>query len=343
MKKGLIITLGVILTISMILASCAPKATAVPPVVVPPTTAPVQATTAPVQATAAPVQPTEVAVVAPVTISFLSIADDLQAQAMKKIVDRFHQIENGKYANVTIQFDAKPTADIEKQLQTAVATNSPLDVIQVDGPAVKHFAYNQLLKDLTADFSAAEMAQWVPQSVSEGSYNGKFYAPPMRQSCSIMWYNPKITEAAGIDVPKTLDAAWTYEEALAAWKKTTIDQNGDGVPEVWGILLGQGPYWGDYEYDLAARSAGAPGSPTFQGIAPDGVTFTGYFNTPEAVTAFEFVEKLYTTEKVATTEPIWDSFFTGNVAFNIYPDRLLGQIEESIPGRTCCSSSATLF
>jgi len=317
MRKYLLFGIAVLLILSFSLAACGPKET-------------------PQDVTTEPGKEEDVGDQGetdktPVTISFLTIADDLQAQAMDLIVKRFHEMEDGKYAHITIQFDAKPAAEIRNQLQNAVASGVPLDIIQVDGPQVKHFAYHKLLKDLSQDLTEEEMAQWVPQSIAEGSVGDAFYAPPMRQSCSIMWYNPEITDAAGIDVPNTLEEAWTYEEALDAWQKTTIDEDGDGVPETWGVMLGQGPYWGDYEYDLAARSAGVPGSPSFEGLGPDGITFEGYFNTPERVAAYEFVEKLYQEYKVATTEPIWDQYFTGGIAFQIYPDRLLGQIDKQYP------------
>lgn len=326
MKKGLLIILGVLLSISMILAACTPKEE-------------VAEVEEPVVEEPVGEEPSEEVVGSePVTIQFLSIADDLQVQAMDLIVKRFHEIEDGKYAHINIQFDAKPSAEINKQLQTSVAAGAPLDIIQVDGPEVTHLAYLGLLKDLKPDFSSEEIAQWVPQSVAEGSYKDGFYAPPMRQSCSVMWYNPEITDAAGIDVPNSVEEAWTYEEALEAWKKTTIDENGDGVPEVYGIMLGQGPYWGVYEYALTTRSAGEEGSPTFQNVAPDGVTFDGYFNSEEAVETWEFVESLYQEYKVASTEPTWDVFFTGALAFNFYPDRILGQIKNQYPDAPIAAS-----
>ncbi len=321
MKKYLLVGIGLLLILSFAFAACAPAAEE-------PMETDQEETTAEEEEEEEPAEDTSME---PVTLSFLTIADDLQAQAMDQIVQRFHEMEDGKYAHITIEFDAKPTAEIRNQLQNAVAAGLPLDIIQVDGPEVKHYAYHNLLKDLSGDLTDEEMAQWVPQSVEEGSLGDAFYAPPMRQSCSIMWYNPDVTDAAGIDVPNTLEEAWTYEEALDAWQKTTIDEDGDGVPEVWGVILGQGPYWGDYEYDLIARSAGEPGSPSFEGIAPDGVTFDGYFNTDERVEAFEFAEALYQDYKVSPTEPIWDQFFVGGVAFQIYPDRLLGQIANQYP------------
>ena len=37
------------------------------------------------------------------------------------------------------------------------------------------------------------------------------------------------------------------DEAWDAWLKTTVDDSGDGVPDIWGLRWGQGTWWGDYE------------------------------------------------------------------------------------------------
>ena len=98
------------------------------------------------------------------------------------------------------------------------------------------------------------------------------------------------------------------EEALAAWEDTTIDSNGDGVPEVWGVRWGQGTWTGDYEHGIFRRSNGAVGSPTYAGMGEDGLTFRGYLDTPEAVAAMQFYQDLHLVSKVTPVEPITRDF-----------------------------------
>jgi fructooligosaccharide transport system substrate-binding protein len=259
-----------------------------------------------------------------VTLTFLKFADELDALALEIIEERFHEIEGGRWSYVNIEYDAKPFEELFTAIETAVATGSDIDIIQVDGPDMKHFAYNGVLMDLTDHFTQEEMAQWAPQSVIEGSIGDRFYGPPFNQSCSVMWYNTDITDAVGLDVPTTLEDAWTYEEALPAWQRTTLDDNGDGVPEVYGVLLNQGWGWGDYEMRLPGRSAGTPGSPTYEGIGPDGITFDGYFNSPESIAAYEWIQTLFTEYEVSATESPWNAFWAGLATFYISPDRVIG-------------------
>ncbi len=108
-----------------------------------------------------------------------------------------------------------------------------------DGPDIKHYAYNEAIIPLAEYYTEEELAEWVPQSVEEGSFNGTFYAPAIMQSCSLMFYNKDMTDAAGLEPPQEVQG-WTMDEAWDAWQKTTVDDTGDGVPDSWGMRWGQG-------------------------------------------------------------------------------------------------------
>jgi len=135
----------------------------------------------------------------PVVLRFLKMADELEAQALAEMVNAFQKSEGGKWSYVSIEIDAKPFMELFPAIEKAVATDSDIDLIQADGPDVKHFAFNNMLYDLTDHFTEAEMAQWAPQSVVEGSMTGRFYGPPEVQSCQLMWFNVDMLDAAGID------------------------------------------------------------------------------------------------------------------------------------------------
>jgi ABC-type glycerol-3-phosphate transport system substrate-binding protein len=144
-----------------------------------------------------------------------------------------------------------------------------------------------------------------------------------------MFFNKDMTDAAGINPPEVL-TGWTMEEALPNWQKT-VQRDGSSVT-VWGLRWGQGTYWGDYEHGIVRRAAGPKGSPTNMGMAPDGVTFKGYMDTPEALAAFEFQRSWYRGENpVSPQEPIPDIFFNKQSAFYISPDNAIGTINRKYP------------
>lgn len=267
---------------------------------------------------------------APVTLTFIKIADELEAKAFAEMVAAFQQSEGGKWSYVSVEYDAKPFSELFRGIETAVATNSGVDLIQADGPDVKHFAHNGVLMDLTQYFSAEELAQFAPQSVEEGSYRGQFYAAPQNQSCQLMWYNQAMVDAAGLDLGTEGLTYGTDGTGLPAWQKLTVDENGDGTPEVYGVHV-NGPNWFDYLNRIAARTNGVPGDPTYNGVSEDGLGFVGYFDTPEAIAAYQFDQDLIYEYKVRSSEPPVNTLLSGFAAMTLQQDMILGTLKDQFP------------
>ena len=134
----------------------------------------------------------------PVVLKLLAITDDAQIQAWKEILQEFRKIDGGKWSSVDIAFETVPFQDLFPKIESAVAAGAAMDIVQSDGPDMKHYAFYRSLLPLGKYFTDAEMKQWLPQSVEEGSFRGQLYGPPMMQSCSLMVYNREMTDAAGI-------------------------------------------------------------------------------------------------------------------------------------------------
>lgn len=288
--------------------------------------APAEASITPADQPAAAPAPAQDAV----TVQFLTIDDPDIGLALDAMAQAF-KASDPKYANVTIQFQAVPFEQLFPTIETAVAAGAEMDLFLADGPDMKHYAYNKAIVSLKDYYTEEELAEWVPQSVEEGSFNGTFYAPAIMQSCSLMFYNKDMTDAAGLQPPEEL-AGWTMDEAWDAWKKTTVDNTGDGVPDVWGLRWGQGTWQGDYEHGIMRRSAGTKGSPTYMGMGEDGITFQGYMDTPEAIKSFEDYRAWHQGENAVTPiEPIPEIFVSGLAAFYISPDNAIGAINRVHP------------
>ena len=261
-----------------------------------------------------------------VTLRFFALTDEDQLNAWNEMLDAFHQIEDGKYANVEIEFETVPFQEMFPKIESSVAAGLPWDIFQADGPDMKHYGFNKVVMPLGEYFTEDELKQWFPQSVEEGSYNGELLGPPMMQSCSLMVYNKDMTDAAGITPPASLDDSWTMSEAMEAWKKATVDPDGDGIADQWGVRWGQGTWSGDYEHGIFRRSNGEIGSDTYKGMGDDGITFKGYLDTPEAVEAMQFYQDMHLKDKVTPVEPIPDNFVSRNSAFYVTPDNVIGTL-----------------
>ena len=265
-----------------------------------------------------------------ITIKFLMCCGPDDAVAYNAVFDAWKAAEP-KYRNVNIEIDVTPFSELFPKIESSVAAGADFDIFQADGPDIKHYAYNEVIVSLEEYFTEEELAEFLPATVDEGSYLGKFMTPAMQQSCSLMVYNQDLTDAAGVSPPQSVDG-WTIQEAWDAWEKTQTDEDGDGTPEVWGMRWGQGTWTGDYEQGIIRRSAGKRGTPTFAGMGPDAITFVGYLDTPEAITGYEAYREMHMGDRAVTPiESIPDIFFTRQSAFVIHPDNAIGTINRQYP------------
>lgn len=265
-----------------------------------------------------------------ITLKYVALNDPDHLLATEAMIEAW-KVTDPQWANVTVEIDAVPFAQLFPKIETSVAAGADFDAFLADGPDIKHYAFNGAIIPLAEYYTEEELAEFVPQSIEEGSYLGEFYAPAIMQSCSMMFYNADFTDEAGLQPPQEVQG-WTFDEAWDAWEKTTVDNTGDGTPDIWGLRWGQGTWWGDYEQGIPRRSAGERGSPTFEGMGPDGITFVGYLDTPEAIAAYQDYRDWHIGDRaVSPAEPIPEIFEGKQSAFFISPDNAIGAINRLYP------------
>lgn len=332
MKRQSLLTVA--LTAVFLLSACGGTTPAAAPTAAPAAPAATAAPAAPAATEAPAAAPAATAAPAAggeaVTINFLTIDDQDMLNATNAVIDAWKK-SDPKYANVTVNIETVPFAEIFPKIETAVASGAVLDLFLADGPDMKHYAYNKAAIPLDKYFSADDLKGFVPINVQAGTYKGTFYSPGIMESCSLMFYNKDMTDAAGVKPPENTLEGWTMEDALPNWQKTVVKDSGGNVTQ-WGLRWGQGTYWGDYEHGIVRRSAGPKGSPTYMGMGKDGVTFKGYMDTPEAIKSFEFQRSWYRGDNpVSPQEPIQNIFFDKKAAFYISPDNAIGTIKRQYP------------
>jgi fructooligosaccharide transport system substrate-binding protein len=265
-----------------------------------------------------------------ITLNFFTLDDPDQLLAIDEMVAAW-KASDPQWSNVTVEIRSVPFSQLFPAIEASVAGGADFDAFLADGPDIKHYAYNNVIIPLQEHYTQEELEAFAPQSIEEGSYNGTFYSPAIMQSCSMMFYNSDMTDAAGLQPPQEVQG-WTMDEAWEAWENTTTDSTGDGTPDVWGMRWGQGTWWGDYEQGIPRRSAGERGSPTFEGVGPDGITFQGYLDTPEAIMAYQTYRDWHIGDRaVSPAEPIPDIFFGEQAAFYVSPDNAIGTIQRIHP------------
>lgn len=235
------------------------------------------------------------------------------------------QIEYYKDVDPCVKIDIQrvPFDQLAETISVQASGSAALDLIGYDGPWTKNLASQGVLLPLD-DYLPKEWADDVLDSTrEEHSWDGKVYAPGIQTSAMMMYYNKTMTDAAGIEVPQTLEDGWTWDEAYEAFQK--CQQGPASSPTVWGLA---GTRYGTGAINTALpflRSAGDPSAKkgseaynTFYAISEDGSTADGYLNTPTAVKAATWYQKLFNGDTAVSPQtPIPDSFLNKTACFDI--------------------------
>lgn len=226
-------------------------------------------------------------------------------EAVAAVVDAF-EAEN---PNIEVEVNAIPFAEFLSSLQVAYAGDNPPDVAFLDGVSVQNLAYNGALLPISDLITDEDRQDYMSDLIDMVNLDGEAYALPFAQSAVAMYYNVDMFADAGIEVPQTLDEAWTWPEFKENIEAVASNQ-GEGT---WGVVGLQAPIQGAFFTWTMVRSNSEPGSPLWDSISPDYTTVDGYVNTPEAMEAYAFYQSLYT-DGLAPRDDVPDAFGNGLAA-----------------------------
>lgn len=211
-----------------------------------------------------------------------------------------------KNPNILVQLEAVSGRDYYARLLTQLAAKAAPDIMQIGDDAVPSFVgkgaflpLDNCIKQNNFDTSI-----YLPGLLDPGKMNGKQYLLPKDYSPLGVYYNKKLFDAAGMPYPKE---GWTWDDLLTTAQKLTKDENGDGVPETWGIQL-PAAWTTGFEYWIGAAGGKL--------ISDDGKKFIGYMDSPEVIRAVQFYADLYNKYKVAPPPADLNQFGGGNSEFD---------------------------
>ena len=212
---------------------------------------------------------------------------------------------------------AAPTP--EEGLAVRVAGGIPPDLVRLW--AVPPVAKAGLIQDITDRFER------LPSSVREDfwpvlingtlSWNGRLYALPFGTAVSTFFYNKTHFNESGVPAPT---ADWTWEvEGTRELQQLTRDRDGDGTPEVWGLVRIDGGLGREvYHFGYAAS-----GQPLF---SPDGTRFMG--NTEAVRDALQFVRDLARVYQVMPAQgSSWNNFAEQSASSMLWGSFMFGYMQ----------------
>jgi multiple sugar transport system substrate-binding protein len=204
--------------------------------------------------------------------------DALFADALSKLRE--------KHPDMTINIDYRvlPYADTRKQILTAMAGKTPLDLISVDQIWLGEFAQGGFLSDLTdLTNSWNRSSEWYKANWDGGIYNGKVYGIWAWTDVRAMWYWKDILNQSGVN-PESLS---TWDGYLEASKKVANSTKGKGIEAMHLVGASHSPdMWYPYLWmqggEIVKQKTGHPENGTYW--------FPSY-NSTEGVGALEFLKE----------------------------------------------------
>ncbi|AEI43853.1 ABC transporter substrate-binding protein [Paenibacillus mucilaginosus] len=191
--------------------------------------------------------------------------------------------------NIKVKFQHIPS-DYSVKLNTMIAGGKAPDVIfTTDGDFprwVKQGAFLNIDEMVKASGKLDLNDMW-ETGLNRYRYDGKvpgkgsLYALPKDIGPSVMYYNKDLFDKYKVPYPSA-DKPMSWEDALAMWKKLTIDENGDGKTDIYG----SGPSWWE----------GFVWSNNGDVLSKDRKEFT--LNKPEGAKAMQFAYDLINAHKV---------------------------------------------
>ncbi|MDG0808585.1 ABC transporter substrate-binding protein [Cohnella rhizosphaerae] len=132
---------------------------------------------------------------------------------VKAYREAFEKAYKVKYPNATIEYKNTPGEAYFDLLKAQMASASAADVVQFQSAQLPLFAKAGYIADLS-DMPFVANIDGAPKTQS--SYGGKVYAAPFDLNSNGVWYNRKLFEDNGIQVPKTWDELMQTAETLKA-------------------------------------------------------------------------------------------------------------------------------
>lgn len=247
-----------------------------------------------------------------------------------------------EHGDLCVEFDVDevPFGQLAEQISVLAASGAAPDIVGYDSPNTAAYAHQGLLLPLDEYLADDWEDDVLPSMREQVSWEGSVYSPGVNEDSMALFYNKTMTDGAGIDVPSSLDEAWTWEEAQEAFQQCQVEEGGS--ISVYGLApsrLGEGTPGAIYRDLLFLRSAGDPEAEedssayrTFWGISEDGTEVDGWLNTPEAIEAAEFYQGLFEGPgQVTTSTAIPNALIDENACFDIEVMNNLYNLEDANP------------
>lgn len=222
----------------------------------------------------------------PIELTFWHGYTEADGDVLDSIVQDFNESQD----DVKITTETKTWAVIDDTLLPALSSETGPQLVAMPAERLPTYASKKALVNLD-DFYASDSSNTAdlnPEAVAMETVDGSKYGVPTGFVPLSVFYNKTLLAQAGVTTFPT-----TWDEWVDAAKKATVDQDGDGTPEQYGLVL---PDHGTVGNGLwASLFEGNGGSITND----DGTEAT--VDSPENVETLEYWSSAINEDKISPT------------------------------------------
>jgi multiple sugar transport system substrate-binding protein len=173
--------------------------------------------------------PTQPASDGPTTITFWHGYTEADGDVLEQIVDDF----NASQDDVVVKTEVKTWDVIDDTLLPALSADEGPEIVAMPAERMPVYADKGAFVDLGDFYGSDEnVAELVPAAVDMMTSDGTQFGVPTGFVPLAVYYNRSLFDAAGIT-----DFPTTWDEWVDVATKLTVDENGDGTPEQYGLAL----------------------------------------------------------------------------------------------------------
>jgi len=232
------------------------------------------------------------------------------------------------YPNITIEEERVPYGDLAKKVQLYVASGSAPDIMMGSTELASVYAAGEIAVPLNDYFSEDFIQDIYPAMREAATIDGKVMCLAWESNSTFVYFNRDIFKRAGVNTPPEVtdvDAGWSADQMLDALRAITEKLRKDGDQTTFGMASsrfgnrGPGSNYSQME-SMWVRMLGDPSAAkdstvykTFAGISEDGLTATGYLDTPEAIQGMKNYQALFS-EGLSPKGVVADHYKSGAAA-----------------------------
>lgn len=217
-------------------------------------------------------------------IVFLTMAEyhDANVEAVKAYSEA--------YPNVNVELQEYPFSQLFDVIEVKLGSkSSEFDVILTDTTMVSGYAFRGFIQPIDSAFSAQDKSDLTDAAIKAGTFNGQFYAPPLKNSSQVLYYNKKLLDKAGVKYPSEDPKERMTWEDLVPIAQQVMKASND--PTIFGLTFEQI----SRPYQILPLSDSLGGA----GIGDDAMTVDGYINSDKWVKAMQWYSDIHNKLSIA--------------------------------------------